>query len=327
VREVDGIRQPSEPTLTEAPSPGPRKSWPPPSVASARQKAQSRSLGAAALATLLTVTTATLAQKAVSAYIGHDSPAAAHPGSVEQRWHRERLTLVFDESLKELREDPSELVARSLDTWKDSGADLPSLDFETGRGAKPSLTPDGKNSLLVAPIDFPGHETDLAVTVGFSNPKTGEISEADIIINSRHRFLRLGKEQVDSSFQEPESCAGSADGLACDQSYDLENVLTHEFGHFFGLGENFEDSRATMFSCTSACEVHKRDLSSVDRDAITTLYAPAPEATVGCGAAQFSQGRGALAGESALAVMLGLSALVALRRATDPNVFPRRRRR
>lgn len=68
--------------------------------------------------------------------------------------------------------------------------------------------------------------------------------------------------------------------LECAGTYDLENVLTHEFGHFFGLGENRENRAATMFSSTSSCETHKRTLSADDTHALRTLYGS--KSQVGC---------------------------------------------
>lgn len=216
--------------------------------------------------------------------------------SEPQSWRKSELIVILDDSLDQLPVGSDVLIEAVFQTWRDTGASLPNVSFERGHGAKPSLKPDGKSTVMLAPIDFEGHETDLAITIGFSSPVSGEISEADIVINRKHLFKVISELEVQESASgllatagpmEQESCTGSLISAACDDSYDLENVLTHEVGHFFGLGENYDDTRATMFSCTSACEIHKRDLSNVDVAEITALYDVAlDQPQAGCTGAQ-----------------------------------------
>ena len=96
------------------------------------------------------------------------------------------------------------------------------------------------------------------------------MTEADIIINSLHSFATLDS-AIDPN-KEQSSCSGTIDPSSCDGHYDLENVITHEIGHFHGLGEDYDDNQASMFSCTSACESHKRSLNDSDISAINQLY-------------------------------------------------------
>ena len=188
---------------------------------------------------------------------------------------------------------------------------------------------DGENSVLVAPIELPEHQNDLAVTVSYVDEVTGEIVEADIIINSRHLMRLLdsdaeeaaqsrrgqhddeeqdrgpdhlqdgnlgdldGQHEADRRAQpdgdevgnprvdqlpELESCrANGYDFAACDHAYDLQSVVAHEVGHFYGLGEDREKTQATMFFCTSPCETHKRSLSDSDTGALDDVYGEDPE--------------------------------------------------
>ncbi len=207
--------------------------------------------------------------------------AEAGTGS-QQRWLQPEVVVTLDSSLSQVGLFSESSVLEAFQTWNRSGANLPQVVFERAQGLTPSLTPDGINAVMVAPIDFEGHEMDLAITVGFSNPKTGEITEADIVINSRHTFTMMDRRAV---LGYAESCNGTLDPTICGQTYDLQNVLTHEVGHFWGLGENYKDSRATMFSCTSACEIHKRELSDGDRAVVTSLYL---EPGGGCGGAHIA---------------------------------------
>lgn len=249
--------------------------------------------------------------------MGHSSER--EPASPAQRWHEPRLVLTVDESVEALGPEARGAIERALGSWQSLGAGLPEIRLASGSRAAAELVPDGRNSILVAPIDIPGHETDLAVTIGFSHPESGVLSEADIVVNARHVFADLAS----AAGPELESCLGISASLDCSGRYDLENVLAHEFGHFFGLGENPSDPRATMYSCTSACETHKRDLARADVEALVLLYTSAPIAGLGCGAAQFSQGRGALGSASALGGLLVLGCVIAARKRMEPTTAPR----
>ena len=55
------------------------------------------------------------------------------------------------------------------------------------------------------------------------------------------------------------------------ETVDLQNALTHEFGHALGLG-HLDDADATMYGTALTGEVSKRDLSEADEDAILGLY-------------------------------------------------------
>jgi len=119
----------------------------------------------------------------------------------------------------------------------------------------------------------------LAITIGFSDPITKIISEADIVISSDYTFSIISNEEVfqskylaGSRYAETQSCRGMLDEIGCSKLYDIENVLTHEIGHFFGLSEDFDNPRTTMYSCTSACEIHKRIISDKDSNALVSLY-------------------------------------------------------
>ncbi|HWA72337.1 MAG TPA: matrixin family metalloprotease, partial [Polyangiaceae bacterium] len=207
----------------------------------------------------------------------------------EVRWHARKNKVTIDASVEKLGEGAVSAVQSAFGTWLGSDPKLPDLTFDTVRGARVELKPDGKNTVLVAPITVPGHERDLAITLTYSDENTGAIVEADIIINSTQTFRVLTKDEGDDESsgahkgagdkQRPLSCStGGVVVNSCrDEAYDLQNVLTHEVGHFFGLGEEMSDGSATMYYCTSRCETHKRALASVDSDSISNLYLAALE--------------------------------------------------
>ncbi len=226
--------------------------------------AVSSAAGAALVITLVAVKPQVVAYRAVFSEVSPKRSLA------QQRWFRGKVNVAVDASLSKVTPEAPDVVARTFETWRASGAKLPAVHLEHAQGLKPSLEPDGINAVMFAPIDLPGHEHDLAVTIGFSNPETGEITEADIIVNSRHRYSVLNSDPQISVGST--SCNGAVGGSKCGSLYDLQNVLTHEVGHFYGLGEDPKNRSATMFSCTSACETHKRELEVSDQNALLSLY-------------------------------------------------------
>jgi hypothetical protein len=166
--------------------------------------------------------------------------------------------------------------------------------------------------VIYAPIEFEGHQDDLAITIGFSDDETGEITEADIIINARQPFSTL---EAPFTPVRARSCNSEIESSRCDHRYDLQNVLTHEVGHFYGLGEDEEDRTSTMFSCTSPCETHKRHLGPTDVELISSIYATGYQenwASVACSVAERRAPVGA--GWAASLALLGFVALGRRRR-------------
>ena len=104
------------------------------------------------------------------------------------RWHSHKSKVYFDASLDNAGKHAREAVQLGFGTWIGSGAKLPSLDFDSTKGAKFGQVPNGKSEVMYGPITLAGHENDLALTVTFSDPKTGEVVESDMIFNSKHPF-------------------------------------------------------------------------------------------------------------------------------------------
>lgn len=182
------------------------------------------------------------------------------------------VTLHVDPSLKVLGDGVEEAIAHGFGAWIESGEDLPAIRFEHSKHPNAKPKRDHRNVISYGPIELPGHEGDLAITIAYSNPKTGEIVEADIILNSRHPFELLDANTM-QSLDAGESCkSGGASSKGCSAGYDVQSVVAHEVGHFLGLGEDFSDAKATMFHCTSRCEVHKRGLEASDSALLGDLY-------------------------------------------------------
>lgn len=215
----------------------------------------------------------------ISAQLHSGSPGFKKAkGGQMLHWHDSALSIYLDESLKQLGPGADDAVVQAFGRWAENSPKLPNLAFDTG---KTSATPkhDGKSTISYGRITMPGHEQDLAITVTYANEDTGEIVEADIVLNSAYPMAVLTAEN-------------------CKSRYDVQNVTTHEAGHFFGLGEDPVERGAAMFQTIDQCETHKRELSGTDTSALKTLYAEVEdpeEAAAGpraCSLTGAPQGRG-----------------------------------
>lgn len=78
------------------------------------------------------------------------------------------------------------------------------------------------------------------------------IIEADIIIDSSEPWANNGS----------------------NQAFDVQNVMTHEFGHALGLGDEYSDSKttSTMYYRAEKGEISKRTLEQDDLNGFNYLY-------------------------------------------------------
>jgi MYXO-CTERM domain-containing protein len=201
------------------------------------------------------------------------------------------VDITLDASLEKLGPGAKDTVRFAFATWIETDARTPNLAFDSDTKKQGQAKRDGVNRILAAPITLAGHEGDIAITISYVD-SSGAIVEADVVINTRHEF----------DMGTAPSCGG----------YDLRSIVTHEAGHFFGLGEDREDEQAAMFFKTSKCETNKRMLAPSDVTAIDFLYDQAIEdedaAIAGCSMAATRGG-----GNWGWVVLVGLG-MAALRR-------------
>lgn len=208
---------------------------------------------------------------------GRAAPKVSDSGDAV-RWWKDSVTITTDASLADIGADAEDAVRSGFGTWAAHDDNLPKLRFDSSSKRKPvTLTPDGENRVYFAPITVPGHENDLAITLAYTRPDTGEVTEADVVLNSKHPYgvlLAAGAEEKHGKGHGNSAAALSflmASG--CSGTYDVQSVVTHEIGHFFGLGEDTTDAAATMYFSTLPCDLGKRDLSTADASEMSTLYA------------------------------------------------------
>ena len=236
-----------------------------------RRRARRVVLSAAALATVSAAVVgvgATRHARRASVPVAHlvsGAPAPrTTPAGARERWAADvPITIVLDGSLADLGPHAKDAARAAIGSWIASGADVPSvtIDDTTERG---TLAQDGRSRVLVAPITIAGHEKDVAATITYADEATGRIVEADIVLNAAYAFGQVDDDQ---------SVEASAGSDKCGGRYDVQNIVTHEAGHFFGLGEEMSDETATMYVISLPCQTHKRKLTTVDTTAMDSLYA------------------------------------------------------
>ncbi len=100
----------------------------------------------------------------------------------------------------------------------------------------------------------PGGDNTLAKTTVTYDTKTGEILDADIEIN--HAYNEI------TTTDDPKLV-----------KYDLQSILTHEFGHFLGL-DHTKDSAATMNASYDPGTTDLRTLEDDDLGGVCAIYPP-----------------------------------------------------
>jgi len=162
-------------------------------------------------------------------------------------------------------------IARAFQTWSDQPCDRvgiagkASLHLEETKPVtcwKSRFLEEGPNVNVVLFRDgnwnFSGTHGTIATTRTHRNLDTGEILDADIEINSAH--FRVTSTDVPSSVR-----------------YDLQSVITHEIGHFIGIGHS-EDPNAVMAARYDQGSIRFRELTDDDLRALCTIYPPGRDA-------------------------------------------------
>lgn len=173
-----------------------------------------------------------------------------------------------------------EVVGRSFQRWQDVQCDGTRVDFqlqetpELSQCKKAQYNRKGGNINTIAFLDeeqWDKRDYDpsaFALTTVWHSTDTGEILDADTQLNDG-----LGPYGICPN-------AGCDDGGGGQPvTADLGNVLTHEIGHFFGMGHS-EFATATMAATSDRGETAKRSLEVDDIEGFCSIYPPGslPEA-------------------------------------------------
>jgi len=223
-----------------------------------------------------------------------------------------------------------EIVEESFGTWTGVECDGLPLGLRTKRIANKTADYDswfeeedlsGMNAVsFVNDWDERGNAAVIfALTEVFSNTSSGEI----LWVN-----MKLNEQYGNWGDCCPSGVCSEKDATRCHtrRTVDLQNVITHEAGHFIGLAHECALRDATMYYAADRGQTNKRTLEADDREGICNIYPPGslPEGcdfspyksalpTASCGCRAAGAGGSLLALRTTLAGLASLLALLAAR--------------
>lgn len=217
------------------------------------------------------------------------------------RWHTDSVNVTVDKSFSDLA--GTKLFGDAVNAWRATGATLPSVSTKSGKDRQIGYKNKGDNENVVvyAPAGWSGAKGALAITILTYEEGSGRVLDGDILLNGGGRYFAVfDKDESEGAGSISIDGSGSSGATSTTSGktakFDVQSVITHELGHFFGLGEDYDDTQATMYVSTRYGEIHKRVVTKNEGTVITGLYA-APEqeaggdseARGGCGGAQLAK--------------------------------------
>jgi len=176
-------------------------------------------------------------------------------------WSSPTVELVVDPSFDRHPAAESALTG-ALTAWAESAPDFPLIQITHAVADRLGYAPGSppRNTLRFAWEGEPLAKGALGITLVSFDDQTGELIDADIVLNGVYRFADIA------------SLRGVRGDERSDGAYDLQSVLTHELGHWFGLGEDPDDPQATMYPSTAPGQTNKRYPDASDQLAALALY-------------------------------------------------------
>jgi len=149
--------------------------------------------------------------------------------------------------------DVKTAIANSFNAWKFGGVSFSEGTATAARGAKY----DGENVVVWGNVPSGA----IAVTYTWYNSNTGMAVECDTVMAKSLPWKYTPVSNPDSS------CADL-------YYYDVQDILTHEVGHWMGLADLYATANhdLTMYGYGDKGEVKKDSLESGDLDGLNAIY-------------------------------------------------------
>lgn len=181
-------------------------------------------------------------------------------------WYAVTIPYVIDSAGSADITDDSEMAAirTSFQTWQDvPGAYVAFRDDGVQDNAPVGHVQNGPNLRVVKFLEnqWDYSRQALAVTLTTFDCGTGQILDADIVLNGR-----------DFTF--------TTDPHLGTPRVDVQNTVTHEIGHLVGF-DHTTDRESTMYAEAPAGEIKKRDLTADDALGLSTVYPVGQEPKLG----------------------------------------------
>ena len=225
------------------------------------------------------------------------------------RWRRAGVAWTIDRSVKEVP-GGEDAVSAAIAAWTQK-AGAPRLSLaKKGAHLTPGL--DGTNAVFYAKDGYAPAGVALAVTVLSFDDQSGEVLDADIVINGKYE---IGAIDVALPAPAAEDDCGA-------ETYDVGRIVAHEMGHALALSDELELKDALMYPYVPRAQVLRAKPGTDDLAGLETLYAPetptpasAEASKAGCaGAVVARSGPRSAPGGAWCALGLALAALVIARR-------------
>jgi hypothetical protein len=149
-----------------------------------------------------------------------------------------------------------EAIKAAFATWNGAGAHF-TINYGGSSASTSFGKNDGTNLIDYGKLDGmlyggAGADSTIALCLYWYDPRTGNLLDADIRLNS----------------SQPWSTSGDAD------AYDVQNIVTHELGHTLVLLDLYGkgDSESTLYGLAEKGETKKRTLEADDTNGIKALY-------------------------------------------------------
>jgi hypothetical protein len=237
-------------------------------------------------------------------------------------WARTTVAFEIDAELEEAVPGGTASATAALQAWSGVGG-APIMTATVGIGdAKPAN--DGKNIVYYARDGYAPAGGALAVTLLSFDEITGDIVDADIVIDGKYPFADLPASARHDASATPLSLEGGA-AVTEAQAFDLTHVIAHEAGHALGLRDEPADTSAMMYPFTFAMDASVRAPAADDAAGLEHLYvssspsATSPRTAGGCGGATVAPRSPHQTDDVWACALLALSACVVRSRASSPR--------